>query len=1020
MKKRLLLSSLFIVFCQFIFGQVIFEVQNPAIISGYQPSSLGVAQIPDGWAVPDMTNPANSITGQLVVVDDGTAEDSLGCNTLINGAQIMGKIAVVYRGVCNFDNKALNAQNEGAIGVVIVNSNPGEPAFNPAAGASASSVTIPVVMIPYDAGQDLQAYISGGVDVFIGSLPPQPNDLQMQSVYNSVNGGVFNKIKYYSTPIEQIQPWYFYSTYANTGLQTQNNSVVNVDINSGLFNASSTPQSVPSGNTITMDSVLGFYTPPPSIASYDVTYNVSSSSTDDTPYNNTIIETYEITDGLYSRDNGVTNGTGYWLGNGYSSCGNVFEIFSLQTVDSMEFNISNNSIAGTLVEPVIYEYSGGNWIFYDVGNSYTITSQDLINEVVYLDFGSNISPLSPGTYLFSVNTADVGSNTVFIPVSDVPTELGSSLLSDGVSFLSSLITPMVRIKMASCEDDLIAAPQPIVNFNPYENFACVGNCVNEVYLDISNANYIQIFDDNLNLVGSDSMGGFQNYTDTISGTFCLGETYAAVAKSRCDINSPFIQISDTIFFEILNSDITIFVGTSNTSGCGNNDGSATFYGDFLVSSAPDYTINWNGPQSGTVSGSGSGSNIIESFGTNMPAGNYTGEYINDDLGCDPVPFSFEIGNDDSVSIVDSLTVINNTSNCTASDAFVNLIIENPSGNNIDVSWTGPVSNSFTNIPPSSGPLDYINIPGLSNGTYQIVASITGNPTCSSDTITVQVNTNSLSQDVCVVTVDELTSTYNILVWEKPASMQAIDSFFIYREITTNNYQKIGAVDGNDLSEYEDLAANPNSTNYKYKITVLDDCGIEGDYSLFHNSIHLQYLGIGNFQWTPYEIESTSNQVGSYNFYRDDFGTGNFVLLQIIPGGNTTFTDVDYATFPNAVYRVDVNWTNGMVCTSTKANTNTSRSNKKQQITNGTGSVLDLLSESTTVRPVPAVSEVVLQTSAFLNGASIRIVNTLGEVVKVQTIENTSSIINIDNFSSGIYFLTVETPYGYITKKLIKE
>ena len=54
--------------------------------------------------------------GTAVLVDDGTAADSLGCGVLVNNAAISGNIAVVYRGTCEFGVKALNAQNAGAIG----------------------------------------------------------------------------------------------------------------------------------------------------------------------------------------------------------------------------------------------------------------------------------------------------------------------------------------------------------------------------------------------------------------------------------------------------------------------------------------------------------------------------------------------------------------------------------------------------------------------------------------------------------------------------------------------------------------------------------------------------------------------------------------------------------------------------------------------------------------------------------------------------------------------------------------
>jgi hypothetical protein len=146
-----------------VYAQIYFEVQSPTPIQGYQPTSLGVAQATGGWTnIPDLMIPTNSITQTLVLVDDGTIEDTLGCNSLINGIDMNGKIALVYRGVCDFSTKALNAQSAGAIGVVIVNNLPNDPAFNPGGGANGPLITIPVVMIPYESGQQILPHLTTG------------------------------------------------------------------------------------------------------------------------------------------------------------------------------------------------------------------------------------------------------------------------------------------------------------------------------------------------------------------------------------------------------------------------------------------------------------------------------------------------------------------------------------------------------------------------------------------------------------------------------------------------------------------------------------------------------------------------------------------------------------------------------------------------------------------------------------------------------------------------------------------
>src|SRR5690606_6986104 len=71
---------------------------------------------------------------------------------------------------CEFGTKAWNAQQAGAIGVVVVNNAPGAP-IAMGAGADGPNVTIPVVMITMEAGAMLADEIAAGnVVLLIGSV----------------------------------------------------------------------------------------------------------------------------------------------------------------------------------------------------------------------------------------------------------------------------------------------------------------------------------------------------------------------------------------------------------------------------------------------------------------------------------------------------------------------------------------------------------------------------------------------------------------------------------------------------------------------------------------------------------------------------------------------------------------------------------------------------------------------------------------------------------------------------------
>jgi extracellular elastinolytic metalloproteinase len=116
-----------------------------------------------------------NVTGNMVLVDDGTANPSEGCNPLINGGAISGNIAVIYRGTCQFGTKALNAQNAGAIAVVVINNAAGSPTVM-GPGVDGASVTIPAIMISQSDGALIAAELAEGVNATLTGAP-QPNQL---------------------------------------------------------------------------------------------------------------------------------------------------------------------------------------------------------------------------------------------------------------------------------------------------------------------------------------------------------------------------------------------------------------------------------------------------------------------------------------------------------------------------------------------------------------------------------------------------------------------------------------------------------------------------------------------------------------------------------------------------------------------------------------------------------------------------------------------------------------------------
>lgn len=105
------------------------------------------------------------LSGDLVLVDDGTATPTLGCSAILNGSELSGKIAVIDRGSCNFTVKVKNAQNAGAKAVLVL-SNANGTEFGPEPGTMGgedATITIPSIMINLSDANILRPYLETGV-----------------------------------------------------------------------------------------------------------------------------------------------------------------------------------------------------------------------------------------------------------------------------------------------------------------------------------------------------------------------------------------------------------------------------------------------------------------------------------------------------------------------------------------------------------------------------------------------------------------------------------------------------------------------------------------------------------------------------------------------------------------------------------------------------------------------------------------------------------------------------------------
>ena len=127
-----------------------FRVTAPAPVAG----NYAIGSVTFGPLI-STTN----FNGQVVLgVDPSDAagvSTTDGCSPLTNGAAVAGKIALMDRGTCTIAVKTKNAQNAGAVGVMIANNAAGNPPPN-FSGVDAT-ITIPTIVVTQAAGASFKA-----------------------------------------------------------------------------------------------------------------------------------------------------------------------------------------------------------------------------------------------------------------------------------------------------------------------------------------------------------------------------------------------------------------------------------------------------------------------------------------------------------------------------------------------------------------------------------------------------------------------------------------------------------------------------------------------------------------------------------------------------------------------------------------------------------------------------------------------------------------------------------------------
>lgn len=312
-----------------------------------------------------------------------------------------------------------------------------------------------------------------------------------------------------------------------------------------------------------------------------------------------------------------------------------------------------------------------------------------------------------------------------------------------------------------------------------------------------------------------------------------------------------------------------------------------------------------------------------------------------------------------------------------------------------------------------------DITGLSPAVYN--CEVTFDDGCKSFTSWEVKAKKPLQNNICLVTVDSLTTT-NLVVWEKVQdATDNISHYNIYRETSNaGQFLKIDTVSVFSESVFNDVVASPITKSWRYRISAVNNCGVEGPLSVTQKTLHsvFEVQPLNNeilVTWDDYEgIDYTKVNLWRYTTADDWQLIGNGIDISI----NQQIDNV-----PNTLdlnYMVEIDLQNTCTATAGKVQDfNSTRSNKTKGVFNpgdGTGDSNNGVEEikntefSLIAYPNPASTVLSLSTAFYSSNNSLNLVITdnLGKVLYQKQITANTNIIDLSNFANGLYTITAST------------
>lgn len=267
--------------------------------------------------------------------------------------------------------------------------------------------------------------------------------------------------------------------------------------------------------------------------------------------------------------------------------------------------------------------------------------------------------------------------------------------------------------------------------------------------------------------------------------------------------------------------------------------------------------------------------------------------------------------------------------------------------------------------------------------------------------------------ICLVDVDRPSNT-NLVVWEKLETV-GIDYYNIYREsVVGNQFLLIDSVDFDEISVFNDVVANPVNTYWRYRISAVNDCGVEGPLSAAHKTIHLTRTIDADFvrlNWDFYEGKNYTQVEVSRKTNNVDWE-----VINVIPANQTSYNDPLFAILPDTNgldYDIGFAVPDGCTATGKAEDYNYVRSNRAAGAFNpgyGTGAhssngmdEFEVNGHALAVFPNPTTGRVVITWDSEKE-MDFELTDAVGKTIMTGIVYPGSTLLEIGNLPDGVYMI----------------